>query len=98
MTNAETIGQPVLEQKRCEQELKALHLKAGQHAAKFAMLAQLLRDDPRAIAFDEQSTRRSSDSVAHFESTESSGLEIKELVGQIRDHEDRLSDLRKKLE
>jgi len=48
--------------------------------------------------FDEQSTRRSSDSVAHFESTEFSGLEIKELVGQIRDHEDRLSDLRKKLE
>ena len=58
MRNAETIGQPVLEQKRHEQELRTLHLKAGQHAAKFAMLAQLLRDDPRAIVFDEQSTRR----------------------------------------
>ena len=68
MTNAETIGQPALEQKRREQELKALHLRAGQHAAKFAMLAQLLRDDPGAIVFDEQSTRRRSDSVAHFES------------------------------
>jgi len=98
MTNAETTGQPVLEQKRHEQELQALHLKAGQHAAKFAMLAQLLRDDPRAIVFDEQSTRRKSDSVAHFESKEFSGLEIKELVGQIREHEDRLSDLRAKLE
>lgn len=74
---------------RREQELKALHLKAGQHAAKFAMLAQLLRDDPRAIVFDEQSTRRRSDSVAHFDSKEFSGLEIKELVGQIREHEDR---------
>jgi len=98
MTNAETTGQPVLEQKRHEQELQALHLKAGQHAAKFAMLAQLLRDDPRAIVFDEQSTRRKSDSLAHFESKEFSGLEIKELVGQIREHEDRLSDLRAKLE
>jgi len=98
MTNAETTGQPVLEQKRHEQELQALHLKAGQHAAKFAMLAQLLRDDPRAIVFDEQSTRRRSDSVAHFESKEFSGLEIKELVGQIREHEDRVSDLRAKLE
>jgi len=98
MTNAETIGQPVPEQKRREQELKVLHLKAGQHAAQFAMLAQLLRDDPGAIVFDEQSTRRSSDSVAHFESKEFSGLEIKELVGQIREHEDRLSDLRAKLE
>lgn len=98
MTNAETTGQPVLEQKRHEQELQALHLKAGQHAAKFAMLAQLLRDDPRAIVFDEQSTRRKSDSVAHFESKEFSGLEIKELVGQIREHEDQLSDLRAKLE
>jgi len=98
MTNAETTGQPVLEQKRHEQELQALHLKAGQHAAKFAMLAQLLRDDPRAIVFDEQSMRRRSDSVAHFESKEFSGLEIKELVGQIREHEDRLSDLRAQLE
>ena len=98
MTNTETIGQPVLEQKHREQELKALYLKAGQHAAKFAMLAQLLRDDPRAIVFDEQSTRRRSDSVAHFESKEFSGLEIKELVGQIREREDRLSDLRTKLE
>ena len=98
MTNVETIEQPVLEQKRREQELQALHLKAGQHAAKFAMLAQLLRDDPRAIVFDEQSTRRRSDSVAHFESKEFSGLEIKELVGQIREHEDRVSDLRAKLE
>ena len=98
MTNAETIGQPVLEQKRREQELKALHVKAGQHAARFAMLAQLLRDDPGAIVFDEQSTRRRSDSVAHFESKEFSGVEIKELVGQIREHADRLSDLRAKLE
>jgi hypothetical protein len=98
MTNAETIGQPVLEQKRREQELKALHLKTGQHAATFAMLTQLLRDDPSAIVFDEQSTRQRSDSVAHFESKEFSGLEIKELVGQIREHEDRLSDLRAKLE
>jgi hypothetical protein len=98
MTNAETIVQPVLEQKRREQELRDLHLKAGQHAAKFAMLAQLLRDDPGAIVFDEQSTRRRSDCVAHFESKEFSGLEIKELVGQIRQHEDRLSDLRVKLE
>jgi hypothetical protein len=98
MTNDETIGQPVLEQKRHEQEVQALHLKAGQHAAKFAMLAQLLRDDPGAIVFDEQSTRRRADSVAHFESKEFSGLAIKELVGQIREHEDRLSDLRAKLE
>jgi len=98
MTNAEAIGQPVLEQKRREQELRALHSKAGQHAAKFAMLAQLLRDDPGAIVFDEQSTRRRSDSVAHFESKEFRGLEIKELVGQIREHEDRLSDLRVKSE
>jgi hypothetical protein len=55
-------------------------------------------DDPGAIVFDEQSTRRRSDSVAHFESREFSGVEIKELVGQIREHEDRLSDLRAKLE
>ena len=54
MTNAETIGQPVLEQKRHEQDLRMLHMKAGQHAAKFAMLAQLLRDDPGAIVFDQQ--------------------------------------------
>jgi hypothetical protein len=98
MTNAETIGQSVLEQKRHEQELKALHLKAGQHAAQFAMLAQLLRDDPGAIVFDEQSTRRRSDCVARFKSKEFSGGGIKELVGQIREHEDRLSDLRAKLE
>jgi hypothetical protein len=98
MTNTETIGQPLLEQKRREQELKDLHVKAGQRAAKFAMLAQLLRDDPGAIVFDEQSTRRKFDSVAHFESREFSGVEIKELVGQIREHEDRLSDLRGKLE
>ena len=98
MTNAETIGQPVSEQKHREQELKGLHSKAGQHAAKFAMLAQLLRDSPGEILFDEQSTRRRSDSVAHFESKEFSGVEIKELVGQIREHEDRLSDLRAKLE
>jgi hypothetical protein len=98
LTNAETIEQPVLEQKRREQELKVLRLKAGQHAAKFAMLAQLLRDSPGEILFDEQSTRRRSDSVAHFESKEFSGVEIKELVSQIREHEDRLSDLRAKLE
>ena len=98
MTNAETIGQPILEQKRREQELRALHLKAGQHAAKFAMLAQLLRDNPRAIVFDDQSTRQRSDSIVHFESKEFSGVQIKELVGQIREHEDRLSDLRAKLE
>ena len=98
MTNAETIGQPVLEQKRREQELKALHSKAGQHAAKFAMLAQLLRDDPGAIVFDEQSTRRRSGCVARFESKEFSGVGIKELVDQIREHEDRLSDLRANLE
>ena len=98
MTNAGTIGQPIIEQKRQEQELKALYLKAGQHAAKFAMLAQLLRDDPGAIVFDEQSTRRRLDCVARFESKEFSGVGIKELVGQIREHEDRLSDLRAKLE
>jgi len=98
MTNADTIEEPVLEQKRRQQELRALHLKACQHAAKFAMLAQLLRDDPSAIVFDEQSTRRRSESVAHFESKEFSGLEIKELIGQIREHEDRLSDLRVKSE
>jgi hypothetical protein len=78
--------------------LKALHLKAGQHAAKFAMLAQLLRDDPGAIVFDGQSTRRRPDYVARFESKEFSGAGIKELVAQIREHEDRLSDLRAKLE
>jgi hypothetical protein len=98
MTNAETIGQTELEQKRREQELKALHLKAGQHAARFAMLAQLLRDDPGAIVFDDQSTRRRSDFVARFESKEFSGLWIKELVAQIREHEDWLSDLPAKLE
>ena len=97
MRNAETIGQPALEQKCREQELRTLRLEAGQHAAKFAMLAQLLRDDPGAIVFDEQSTRRTSDSVAHFESKEFGGLEIKELVRQIREHEDWLSDLRVKL-
>jgi hypothetical protein len=97
MRNAEAIGQPVTEQKRCEQELRALRLKASQHAAKFAMLAQLLRDEPGAIVFDEQSTRRRSDSVVHLESKECGGLEIKELVGQIREHEDWLSDLRAKL-
>ena len=96
MSNTETIGQPVLEQRRYEQELKALHLKAGQHAARFAMLAQLLRDEPGSIVFDEQSTRRRSDSVVHFESKECGGLEIKELVGQIREHEDWLSDQRAK--
>jgi hypothetical protein len=97
MSNTETIGQPVLEQRPYEQELKVLHLKACQHAARFAMLAQLLRDDPGAIVVDEQSTRRGSDSIVHFESKEFSGVEIKELVGQIREHEDRLSDLRAKL-
>jgi hypothetical protein len=93
MTNAETIGQSVLEHKRCEQELKVLHVKAGQHAAKFAMLAQLLRDEPGAIVFDEQSTSRRSDTVAHFESKEISGVEIKELVSKIRELEGRLSGL-----
>ena len=98
MTNAETIGQPILEQKHREQELKVLHFKAAQYAARFAMLAQLLRDDPGAIVFDEQSTRRRPDYVARFESREFSGVGIKELVAQIREHEDRLSDLRAKLE
>jgi hypothetical protein len=97
MRNAEAIGQPVTEQSRCEQELSTLRLKASQHAAKFGMLAQLLRDSPGAIVFDEQLTRQSSDSVAHFESKEFSGVEIKELVGQIREYEDQLSDLRAKL-
>ena len=68
MRNPEPIGQPVTEQKRFEQELRALRLRASQHAAQFGMLAQLLRDEPGAIVFDEQSTRRRSDSVAHFES------------------------------
>lgn len=98
MTNAETIGQPALEQKRHEQELRALRLKASQYAAKFGMLAQLLRDEPGAIVIDEQSTRRRSDTVAHFESKDLSGAEIKELVGQIREHEERLADLRAKSE
>jgi hypothetical protein len=93
MTNAETIEQSVLERKRSEQELKVLHLKADQHAAKFAMIAQLLRDEPGAIVFDEQSTSRRSDTVVHFESKEFSGVEIRELVGKIRELEDRLSDL-----
>ena len=98
MTNAEAIGQPVTEQRRYEQELRALRLKASQHAAKFGMLAQLLRDEPGAIVFDEQSTRRRSDTVAHFESKDLNGAEIKELVSQIREHEDRLADLRAKSE
>jgi hypothetical protein len=98
MTNAETVGQLVPEQKRHEQELKMLHTKAGHHAAKFAMLAQLLRDDPGAIVFDEQSTGRRSNTLAHFDSKEFNGLEIKELVGKIREHEDRLSDLWPKVE
>jgi hypothetical protein len=98
MSNTEAIEQSVLEQRRHEQELKVLHLKACQHAARFAMLAQLLRDDPRAIVVDEQSTRRRADSIVHFESKEFSGVEIKELVGHIREHEDRLSDLQAKLE
>ena len=98
MSNAETIPQPLLEKTRREQESKMLHLKASQYAARFAMLAQLLRDDPGAIVFDEQSTRRRPNSVAHFESKEFNGVEIKELVGQIREHEDRLSDLRPKLD
>jgi len=98
MTNTAAIAQPALEQKRREQELKALHTKAGRHAARFAMLAQLLRDDPGAIVFDQQTTRRRADSIAHFESKEVSGMEMKELVSQIREHEDWLSDLRAKAE
>jgi hypothetical protein len=98
MTNAEEIGQPVLEQMRLEQELTVLHSKSGQYAARFAMLAQLLRDDPGAAVFDEQSRRRRPECVVHFESKEFSGVTIKELVGRIREHEDRLSDLRAKLE
>ena len=97
MSNPEAIGQPVTEQNRSEQELRALRLRASQHAAKFGMLAQLLRDEPGAIVFDEQLPRRRSDNVVHFESKECGGLEIKELVRQIREHEDWLSDLRAKL-
>lgn len=97
MRNPEPIGQPVTEQKRFEQELRALRLRASQHAAQFGMLAQLLRDEPGAIVFDEQLAGRRSDRVVHFESKECGGLEIKELVGQIREHEDLLSDLRAEL-
>lgn len=98
MANTKTTGKPILEQERCEQELKMLRMKAAQHAAKFAMIAQLLRDDPGAIVFDEQLTRRRSDTVAHFTSKEFNGGEIKELVAQIREQEEWLSDLQSKLE
>src|SRR5579864_4831837 len=94
MINTDTIGNPLLEERDCEQGLGELHLKAAQLAAKFLMVAQLLRDDPGAIVFDEQVTRRRTDSVAHFGSNEFSGVEIKDLVSRIRDLEDRISDLR----
>jgi hypothetical protein len=94
MTNAEKISQPVPEQIRLEQELMVLHLKSSQYAARFLMLTQLLRDDPGAAVFDEQSRRRRPDCTVHFVSKEFSGEAIKELVSQIREHEDRLSHLK----
>ncbi len=96
MTDIDTIGDSLLEEKDCERDLRELHLKAAQLAAKFLMLAQLLRDDPGAIVFDEQATHRSSDSVAHFGSKEVSGSEIKDLVSKIRNLEERISELRAK--
>ena len=62
------------------------------------MLARLLRDEPGSAVFDEQSRRRRPECVVHFESKGFSGTAIKELVGQIREHEDRLSDLQVKVE
>jgi hypothetical protein len=55
-------------------------------------------DSGISTCLTEQSTRQRSDSIAHFELKEFSGVEIKELVGQIREHEDRLSDLQTKSE
>lgn len=96
MTNTGTTGNPLLDEKNCEQSLRELRLKAAQLTAKFLMVAQLLRDDPGAIVFDEQVTRRRADSVAHFGSKDFSSAEIKDLVNQIRNLEDRISDLRAK--
>ena len=96
MINTDTIGNPLLEENDCEQGLRELHLKAAQLAAKFLIVAQLLRDEPGAIVFDEQATRRRADSVAHFGSKEFSGVEIKDLVSKIRNFEDRISDLQAK--
>ncbi len=96
MINADTIGNPLLEEMDCEQGLLELHLDAAHLAAKFLMVAQLLRDDFGAIVLDEQVTRRRADSVSHFGSKEFSGVEIKDLVNKIRNLEDRISDLRAK--
>ena len=96
MTNTDTDINPLLEEKNCEQSLRELRSKAAQLAAKFLMIAQLLRDDPGAIVFDEQVTRRRADSVAHFGSKDFSSAEIKDLVNQVRNLEDRISDLRAK--
>ncbi len=96
MINTDTCGNPLLEEKDCEQNLRELHLKAAQLAAKFLMVAQLLRDDPGAIVFDEQVTRRRADSVAHFGSKDFSSAEIKDLVSKVRNLEDRISELRAK--
>ncbi len=88
MVTAQTTGRLGLDEERCQKELTALRMKIAQHAAKFAMIAQLLRDDPGAIVFDEQLTRRSSDTVAHFTSKEFDIVELKQLVAQIRDLEE----------
>lgn len=96
MINTNAIGNPLREEEDCEQSLREFRLKAAQLAAKFLMVAQLLRDDPGAIVFDEQVTRRRVDSVAHFGSKDFSSAEIKGLVGKVRNLEDRISDLRAK--
>jgi len=94
MSSTDNVGNSLSEERDCEQNLRELHLKAAQLAAKFLMIAQLLRDDPGAIVFDEQATRRGADTVAHFRSKEFSVVEIKDLVSKIRTLEDRISDLR----
>lgn len=90
MVTAQTTERPALDGAHREKDLKALRMKVAQHAAKFAMIAQLLRDDPGGIMFDEQLTRRSSDTVAHFTSKEFDIVELKELVAQIRELEEGL--------
>lgn len=98
MTDDEAIGKAVTEKKRREQELKTLRIKADQHGERFALLAHLLKTDPAGAVFESQATRRRFDTVASFSVAEFDGAEIKELVGKIREHEDRLADLKAQLE
>lgn len=90
MMTAESIGNAVLEKDRLDIDLAQLRIKAVQYGEKFSSLANLLKNDPTLALFEDQSTTRGLQDIVSFRSRDFDGIEIKDLVDQIRQKEERL--------